>query len=67
MCQSIEPHETKDELIARTAGNVAAVIEETRPRGDELFQLLETEMRKLVYAIAALSEPHTDGGSSGFG
>jgi hypothetical protein len=65
MCQ---PGQTKDELIELAAENVAAVIVETRPRPDELRQLLETEMRKLVDAFAALSAPQAGGGgSSGFG
>ncbi len=39
---------SKDELIQIAAENVAAVIEETRPRGDQLVALLATEMRKLL-------------------
>ncbi len=45
MCQ---PTQTKDELIQLAAENVAAVIDETRPRGDQLVALLASEIRKVV-------------------
>jgi hypothetical protein len=66
-----EPRQTEDRLIKLAAENLAAVITETRPHSDELRELLETEMRKLVDDIesadATRAPSASGGGASGFG
>ena len=39
---------TSDQLVTLYAGNLAATITETRPRPDELEQLLLTELTRLL-------------------
>ena len=44
---------SRDELIQNAAFNLTAVIQETDPKPDELFAILESEMRKLIRAELA--------------